>query len=201
MARTGGPCGTPQSTVLGILHGNNLTLSLFLGAVEHWLEQGVQEGAGEVAFEGAVPDVCRPQAQRWPSPTGRRPSGFNGSQMHKIPWKQVAVVKGMTASPGAPFLGLLQARETVSTVLKILWTEQSLSKGELCHWGLHPLPDPKPALPFGCQHPPQWGEKREPPLRTRLCQQGEAGVFLLICWPFSLFLLLTPPGSSKLIER
>lgn len=80
-----------------------------------------QEGAEEVAFEGAVPDVCRRQAQRWPSPISRRPSGFNGSQMHKIPWKQAAVVKGMAASPGAPFLGLLQARKSVSTVLKVPW--------------------------------------------------------------------------------
>lgn len=80
-----------------------------------------QEGAEEVAFEGAVPDVCRRQAQRWPSPISRRPSGFNGSQMHKIPRKQAAVVKGMAASPGAPFLGLLQARKSVSTVLKVPW--------------------------------------------------------------------------------
>lgn len=115
MALTGSLCGTP----LGILHGSSLILLIFLDAVEHWLEQ---EGAEEVASEEAVPNVCRHQAQRWPSPRGRRPSGFNGSQMHKIPWKQAAVVKGVTASPGAPFLDLLQARESGSTVLKIPWS-------------------------------------------------------------------------------
>lgn len=55
-------------------------------------------------------------------PRDQRPSVFNGSQMHKIPWKEAAVVQGMTASPGAPFLGLLQARESVSRVLKIQWS-------------------------------------------------------------------------------
>lgn len=125
VARTGGLCGTSQSSS-GHFTFKQPDFTCFSGCCRALAGPGCcsvgQEGAEDLALEGAVPDGCRHQAQHWPGPRGRRPSDFNGSQIHKIPWKEAAVVQGMTASPGAPFLGLLQARESVSTVLKIPWS-------------------------------------------------------------------------------
>lgn len=153
MAHTRVPRDTPQSTVLRILHRSKPTLSpvgCFLGASEYawgcWLEGGSrvlqcspqpgtstgQEGAEEVASEGVVLAVCSCQAQRWPSPLGRRPSGLSGSQMCKIPWKRDAIVKGMSASPWSSFSWLTSAwRDSVRGLTqpchpKTVWSKMVL---------------------------------------------------------------------------
>lgn len=58
--------------------------------------------------------------------------------MHQIPWKRVAVIKGMTVSPGTAFSGPLQPGErpclgagTAPLPPKHHGAKQSLSEGKL----------------------------------------------------------------------
>lgn len=92
--------------------------------------------------------------------------------MHKVPWKQVVVFRRMTAYPEAAFSGQFQplAVPLLGSYTFCLTPSQ-----------LHCTPAfwlPACTLAEGNRA-----------LQAHLCWQGEASMFLCVCWPFSLFFL------------
>lgn len=115
--------------------------------------------------------------------------------MCKIPWKQDAVIKRMTACPGEQlFLAYFSLKRLSQGADTALPPQNSMEQNgpslrvtlTSCAAAVELLTLPDPAFQLPACIPA--GENGMPSLQAPvLRQQGEAGMFRCISWPFSLF--------------